>query len=267
MTCNGPASEGFFFVNFRGFKSSLIPHDATLAYIQSSVVGLYGGTDNIHSTPRLLMSGSEGWDGVSSGFCDGGANTIFITFLTPDGGGISTVEKRSDDLEEITVDASNLIGASISIHEHRPGTVAPMGKDLNNSQPTGKQSGSAYLFASSLSCRYCDPVWTQVMKFTPMDGMDSPTDTAEFGQSSVFVPGADPTSHLVMISSPGFFHAMGKVYIFHVVQSSWVLLDSLTDQNWNHGRIKGGRFGGSLDADNDTVLVGSPGHSNGKGAV
>jgi len=268
MACVGPASGGFFFITFRGFKSSAIPYDATLVEIQNSMMGLYGGTDKIHSTPRLLFtSTSEGWDGLSSGFCGGSENKVSITFLTPDGGGVSTAEKRSGDLEEITVDASNLLGASISVNEHRTGTVAPMGKDLNNSQPTGKQSGSAYLFASSLSCRYCETVWTQIMKFTPLDGMDNPTETAEFGHTSVFVPGADSISSVAIIGSPGFFHGSGKVYIFHVVQGSWVLLDSFTDQNWNHSRTKGGRFGSSLGADSDTILIGSPGHSNGKGCV
>ena len=81
------------------------------------------------------------------------------------------------------------------------------------------------------------------------------------------MPGTDQTSNLAILGSPGFFHGSGKVYIFNIVQGVWILLDSLTDQNWNHERTKGGRFGSSLDADSDTILVGSPGHSNEKGAV
>ena len=271
MTCVGPASDGYFVVSFRGFKSSPIPYDATLKDIQNAMIGIYGGTDNIHSTPRLIFTTSEssdGWDGLSSGFCSGSEASISIAFLAPDGGGISTVEKRSGDLEMLTVDTTSLVGASISVAEQRPGTVSPMGSDLNNSHPTGKQSGSAYLFQRHVACSYCEPVWTQIMKFTPMHGLDDPTDAAAFGWSSVFLPGTDDTeSNLAIIGSPGFSHGSGKVYIFHVVQGSWMLLDSLTDINWNHQRNRGGKFGKSLAADSDTLLIGSPGHSNKQGAV
>jgi hypothetical protein len=268
LSCFGPATDGFFILAFRGFKSSSIQHDATLIDIQNSVVGSYGGTNNIHSIPQLFLeSGSEGWDGLSSGFCERSERAIIITFLTPDGGGISTAEQRSGDIEMLTVDASHLNGASISVIEHRPGTVAPMGKDLDHRHPTGKQSGSAYLFKRHQSCGYCAPAWNQIMKFTPMNGFDHPTDGANFGQSTKFVPGADRTRTLAIIGSPGFFHDSGKVYIFNVVQGSWLLLDSVTAKNWNHNGIEGGRFGSSLDADSDTILIGSPGHFNGKGAA
>ena len=267
MTCYGPATDGHFFVSFRGFTSSPIPYDATLIDIQNSILGLYGGTGNVHPTPRLLFtSASLSWDGISSGFCLESETTISITFLTPDGGGISTVEQRSGDFEMLTVDTLHLVGAMVSVDEHRAGTVAPMGKDLQNSEPTGKQSGSAYLFQRHISCSYCEPVWTQVMKFTPMTGLDSPTDAAEFGSTSIFVPEADDVSRLAIVGSPGFLEEFGKVYIFHY-SGAWLLLDVLTDQNWNYDHTKGGRFGHSLDADSDTILVGSPGHSKGKGAV
>ena len=79
--------------------------------------------------------------------------------------------------------------------------------------------------------------------------------------------GADLTSTFAIIASPGFSNGSRKVYIFSIVQGSWLLFDILSDHNWNHERIKGGRFGSSLDADSDTIIVGSPCHSNKKGAV
>ena len=143
--------------------------------VQNAIIWIYGGTDNIHYTPRLPFTTSEssdGWDGSSSGFFSGSEASISITFLTPDGGGVRTVEKRSGDLEMLTVDTPSLVRASISVAEQRPGTVSPVGSDLNNLHPTGKQSGSAYLFQS-------------------VDGLDDPTDAAAFGWGSVFLPGTD----------------------------------------------------------------------------
>lgn len=268
LSCTGPANDGFFTLAFRGFVSSPISHDATLIDIQTLTVGIYGGTNNIHSSPKLLLeSATEGWDGLSSGICEGMERAVIITFITPDGGGISTAEERSGDLELLTVDFSNLNGAVISLIEHRPGTEAPMGTDLAHSNPTGKESGAAYLYRRNQACSYCTAVWGQVMKFTQLNGFDHPMDGAQFGRTSKFVIGADHTKQLAIIGAPGFLHDSGKVYIFHEVMGSWLHLNSITDKNWNHNGIRGGRFGSSLDADADTLLVGSPGHANGKGAV
>ena len=269
ITCNGPAAGGFFVLTFRGFDSSPIPYNANLPDIQRLIEGLYGETSQIHSMPHLILStASEQWDGLSSGFCDGeGERSITITFLTPDGGGISTVERRSGDLEDLLVDSSNLIDASITVLESRSGTNSPMGKDLSHSYPTGKQAGSVYLFQRNQACNTCSAIWTQTMKLTPVIGLDDPTDAARFGQSVIFVPTTDSSAALVIVGSPGFNHESGKVYIFHYSQGSWTLLHSLTDSNWNHDNINGGLFGSSIHVDGDTVLVGSPGYSNGRGAV
>jgi hypothetical protein len=267
LTCNGPASGGFFSTEFRGFHSSPIPYDATLQEIQTIFVGIYGETSQLHSLPRLLLSSDSTWDGDSSGFCTGGERSIIVTFLTPDGGGISTVEHRSGNVEELTIHSEHLVGGTISLIETRAGTIAPMGKDLHNSHPTGKQAGSAYLFKRHVSCNYCNPIWTQVQKFTPLDGLDDPTEAAKFGWSTVLVPESEHGSMMIVVGSPGFNQESGKVYIFNDVQGSMVLFDTLTDQNWNHEGMKGGRFGSSIDANHDTILVGAPFHSNGKGAV
>ena len=46
------------------------------------------------------------------------------------------------------------------------------------------QSGSAYLFQRHVACSYCESVWAQIMKFSPIwDGLDDPTDAAAFGSS------------------------------------------------------------------------------------
>ncbi|KAL7469376.1 hypothetical protein ACHAXS_009639, partial [Conticribra weissflogii] len=269
LTCAGEATGGFFQILFRGFRSSFIPFDSTLAAIQLAVLGTYGDTDNIHTTPRLAFTTDpNGWDGSSSGFCDGVNDKSFsITFLTPDGGGISTFDERSGDIEAVTIDSSALIGATVHVKELRAGTSAPMGKDLNNSSPTGKQSGSAYLYQREESCPHCIPTWTEIMKVTPLDGLDPPMDAADFGRSVKFASDNDQARHIAVVGSPGFNQESGKVYIFHLVQGLWVLLDSLTDHDWNNEEIVGNRFGASLDVNLDTIIVGSPGYSGGRGAA
>ena len=271
ITCDGPATGGFFVLTFRGFHSSPIPHSATLPKIQSMIEGMYGETSQIHSMPRIILSSSpDQWDGFSGGFCDGeGDRSITITFLTPDGGGISTLERRSGDMEDLTVDSTNLIDASIIVTETRSGTNSPMGKDLSQSHPTGKQAGSAYLFQRKKACDICSPIWNQVTKFTPQAGLDDPTDAARFGHSVIYVPETDSSAALAIVGSPGYNHESGKVYIFHRhnSQGPWMLFNSLTDSNWNHDDIKGGRFGSSIHVDGTTILIGSPGYSNGRGVV
>ncbi|KAL3786858.1 hypothetical protein HJC23_013779 [Cyclotella cryptica] len=268
LTCTGPASEGFFTIGFRGFESSPIPFDATIDGIKRATIGTYGETSQIHTFPRLVFSpASDDWDGFTSGFCSGGEKSVSITFITPDGGGISTIRHSSGDIEDVSVASENLIGATLVVSETRVGTRAPMGKDMNLAHATGTQSGSAYLYKRTLPCITCVPSWVEHQKFTPLDGLDDATGAALFGWSSKFVPATESSSALVVIGSPGFDQESGKVYIFEHVNGYWKILDSLTDQNWNHNRIRGARFGSALDADNTTVLVGSPGYSNGKGAV
>ena len=268
LTCRGPATGGTFTVRFRGFSSDLIPHNATLLDIRYALIGLYGETSRLHTLPRLLVSAhSDGiWDGTSD-FCGGDGNSIAITFFTPDGGGVSTDEMRSGDLELLAVDSTRLVDAIVHVSETRAGTKAPMGSDLRKSHPTEKESGSAYLFQRSFPCISCDPVWTQVMKFTPLNGLDDPTDAAEFGHSAIVVHGtAGLTTNVAIIGSPGYNFQSGKVYIFRRNETSWSMLDTLTDTNWNLEGESGGRFGHSLASDGDTILVGAPEYKA-KGAV
>jgi len=167
----------------------------------------------------------------------------------------------------VSIDSTALIGATVHVTELSAGTSAPMGKDLKNSCPTGKQSGSAYLYQRVESCPHCIPTWTQITKFTPLDGLDIPMDAADFGRSVRFASDDDHARRIVVVGSPGFNQESGKVYIFHFVQGLWVLLDSLTDQDWNNDKMVGNRFGASLDANLDTIIVGSPGYSDNRGAV
>lgn len=105
------------------------------------------------------------------------------------------------------------------------------------------------------------------MKFTPLNGLDDPTDAAEFGRSAIAVHGTTwLASTVVIIGSPGYNFQSGKVYIFHQYETSWSMLDTLTDMNWNHGGEIGGRFGHSIASDGETILVGAPEYK-GKGAV
>eukprot|EP00956_Cyclotella_meneghiniana_P042127 scaffold248374_cov106-Cyclotella_meneghiniana.AAC.1 len=118
-----------------------------------------------------------------------------------------------------------------------------MGKDSNLAHATGKQAGAAYLFQRNVACVTCVPSWTEYKKFTPLHAFDDATDAALFGWSSKFVPATDTANALVVIGSPGFDQDAGKVYVFEHVGSDWVILDILTDENWNDNKMKGGRFG------------------------
>ena len=55
--------------------------------------------------------------------------------------------------------------------------------------------------------------------------------------------------------------------MFEQVNVNWIVHDTMTHDNWNKNKMKGGQFGISADGDQDTILVGSPKHLNRKGAV
>lgn len=274
--------SGTFTVSFRGFTSDLIAHDASPQDIEEAIVGLYGESTNIHPLPRIAVEAvGDDWD---SGFCGGGGvsgvdNAILITFLTPsDGDGISTEwESVNGDIELMAVDISKLIGASVSISEKRKGSLlSPIA------------SGTVYLFERISSTRltsaedageYRDDQfsWNQVAKLTPLDGLDGPTNSAQFGWSvSLHVPAfteKEESARIIAIGSPGYADESGKVYLFSSSavdpnnENGWKFLGTLTNQLWKPTPSPGDRFGEAIMLQGDTILVGAPGHDHGKGAV
>ena len=132
--------------------------------------GTYGETKRVHWFQRLIFStDSNEWDGLSRGLCSGRETSVSITFLTPDGVGISTSKLLSGDIEDIAIISQNLHGALLSTSESRAGTIASMGKDSNHAHATGQQDGAAYLSQRNVACVTCDSSWTEYKKFTQTD--------------------------------------------------------------------------------------------------
>jgi hypothetical protein len=276
-------TSGIFTVSFRGFTSDSIAHDASPQEIEKAIVGIYGETTNIHPLPRIVVEAvGDVWD---DGFCgDGGTsgvgNEFLITFLTPsDGDGISTEWEYVDgDIEVMTVDTSKLIGASVSTFEKRKGSL-----------PSPIASGSVHLFerissASLMSAaedagEYKDDQfsWNQVAKLTLMDGLDELTNSAQFGWCvSLRVPFSteeEDSTRIVAIGSPGYANESGKVYLFTssvedpTNEIGWKIFGSLTNQLWKPKPSPGDRFGEAILLKGRTILIGAPGHDDGKGAV
>ena len=273
--------SGAFTVSFRGFTSDLIPHSAEAQEIETAIVGLYGETTRIHSLPRITVqtSGDE-WDG---GFCgassSGNDNEVLITFLTPsDGDGVSTEwEASGGDIEPMTIDASDLLGASVSISETRKGSL-----------PSPIASGSVYLFERVSSTGNLSeedaggyeedlPLssWNQVTKLTPTDGLDNPTNSARFGWSvSLHVPtlADEDATRVLAIGSPGYSDESGKVYLFSSSakvsdHDDWKFHGGLTNSLWKPKPSPGDRLGEAIHLQGDTIMVGAPGHDGSRGAV
>ena len=274
LKCTGIASSGYFSISFRGFTSDPIPHDATIHEIETAVVGLYGETTRIHPLPRIDVQPTGDWDSESDAFCassSDAAHEILFTFVTPDGGGISTEAKVSGDIEMMVTDDSHLEGGSLSVREARKGTRSPMGVDLNQSSPTGKAAGCVYLFQrvlissdSEIGQHY---TWNQQTNFTPMSGFDDPNDSAQFGWS-VSLGG----NSILAIGSPGYANQSGKVYLFTSTGSGsdWRHHGSLTSELWTSnlsGSAAGDMFGEAIHIQGDTILVGAPGYADGNGVV
>ena len=105
LRCRAPSgTSGYFTLTFQDFRSQPIFGNDTALDIRKKITGTYGDTDNIHTIWRASVVGDSGWDGVTGGIISGGGNQVLITYLTPNGSGLSTQGGRTGDIEEMGVD-------------------------------------------------------------------------------------------------------------------------------------------------------------------
>ena len=274
LRCAGTAVEGFFFLAFRGFVSEPIVYNATIGQIKTAIEGPYGETGRAHTLPRIMVEPVGSWDGRNSpGFCQSEhmeGNEALITFLTPDGGGVSTVHGTRSDIEMLTADYSSLDGAVVTIREVRKDTRSPIGKEQEQHSSTNPSAGAAYIFERELPCEFCTYSWAQVAKLTPFDGNDMPSDSGEFGWSVSLGLDRSDFHSTAVVGSPGFANDSGKVYVFRKeggTDARWRYHSFLTSQVWTMIPLSGDRFGDSVALDDHTIFVSAPGHSARRGKV
>ncbi len=266
LICSQEANGGSFFITFRGMRSDPIDYNSTIDMMKKAIVGpYYGNTSKIHSLPRIALELGDTWDS-SGGFCESSGNKVTITFFTPDSSGLGTFSKKSKDIESIKIDNSKLIGGFIYVLETRKGSRSYTGDNLDNENPTGIQSGSAYVFLQQKLCQFCGVSWKEIKRLTPLDGLDFPLGSSQFGWSVAIEPVFESqTNQTVIIGSPGFDLDLGRVYVFNCDNSTCYIEQKLTGDMYE--RTKGDRFGHSISLHKGTLLVGSPGCSKGKGAI
>jgi len=250
VTCIDVPSSGTFTIRFRGFDSNAIPLDSTLDEIKDAMQGIYGGTQKLHSIPRLTLNAEE-WTDTDQGFCSMVGNSFTITFWTPDGGGTSTSAGVAGDIEMIEIDQNNLIGGNIEVAEFRKGTRTLSGSSL------GIQSGAVYVFERRKLCNFCPYLWHETKKLTMLDCSEEPQGSEEFGWSVAV------QNRTVFVGAPGFENNTGKVFNFSVDdENKW----ECQETGW--GETPGDHFGYSVAVNSeDTLLVGSPGNSTSTGSV
>ncbi len=268
LVCDTKAFGGSFTLKFRGHHSSPIPFDASLEQIKNAIIGVYGSTNQLHSLPEFLIQGDSRWVDLEKGFCNESGNNITITFSTPDGAGLSTMNKSSGDIEALVIDSSGLIGGRISVSETRKGSRILSGNRKVNGiiSTLGKKSGAVYIFQRYKECQFCEYKWSERTKLSQLDGLDHPENSAKFGWSTALSKSNDTKDLTLLIGAPGFKKSSGKVYAFTGRGNRWTYENSLTSALWND-ISDGAEFGHALAVDGDTVLVSSPGHASRKGAV
>jgi hypothetical protein len=264
LTCYGPASGGYFTVAFRGFKSDPIYFNATAREMHDAIVGEFGSTNKVHSISAVDIDESSSWG--EGGFCTSPRRQILITFLAPSGVGLTTMTNKSGGCEPLKIDDSKLINASINVTESQKCSRSPTGTNLQGVGPTGKQSGSIYIFDRIPSCGHlpCAYSWTQVVRLSPLDAGEFALDSARFGWS-VHLSKVDSFSAAI-VGSPGWNEDTGKVYVFYEHDNIWSSADILTEKPWNSAK-SGNEFGYAVAAESSFIFVGAPGCNGGDGAV
>ena len=58
----------------------------------------------VHTFSMVLLNASNKWDGQSSRFYKGEENSIIVSFVIPDGSGLSTVTRTNGNIENTLVD-------------------------------------------------------------------------------------------------------------------------------------------------------------------
>ena len=154
-------------------------------------------------------------------------------------------------------DSFDLFGFSVSLSKPYLLIGAP-GKENS----FGAQFGAAYLFRRFLDCSttICNYKWSEEMKFTPPEMSKN---APEFGYSVAVNLSQDP---IVAVGAPSANEGRGEVYVFRTFEDGWKLTDILTSLVWNNWKVND-RFGEVVRISNRTILVGSPGTENSKGAV
>lgn len=257
VVCLDNPTGGTFTITLRGHKSENISYNSTLNGIHSALQGIYGDTRRVHSLPAFALESENQW----SEFCSTSGNTFTITLLTPDGGGISTIDGASGDIELLHVE-HNLVGGSIQVVEKRKGTKTLSGHS-DHGFPMGRQSGAVYLFERRKPCDFCNHKWHQIQKLTTLDCLEMPNSSQQFGFSVAI------QDDVIFVGSPGFGNETGRVFTFRKdTQDDWTCGEYLTSLVWAE-QTPGDQFGYSIAADHVdySVLISAPGHNNDEGAV
>ena len=264
LTCNGPPTNGTFTIQFRGYTSQTIKYNSTVQDILNAILGPYGNTSNIHPLPAIKVEAIGVWEEKGDFFCKKHGNKVLITFLTPDGG-LSTKTFTRSDVEMLEV-VNSMTNGSVSVSEIRKGTRSLSGSTFDYKNVTGQQSGSVYLFKRNIACEFCSYSWDLVKKFTTIDGLKFPVDSANFGWSVTTKPATDNVNQVLVVGSPGSNHAAGSVYIFRGHNESWNFENILTNSVWEPSK-KGDKFGYVVNMEGDTILIGAPGYKAEQGIV
>jgi hypothetical protein len=256
VTCTVVPSDGTFTLSLRGRKSDPISIHSSLDEIQNAIQGVYGNTDKVHSMPRIEISADGVWSQSALDFCSSVGNSFTISFITPDGGGFSTVKKASGDIELLEIDEKNINGGKITITETRKGT-----RTLSGTSALGIQSGAVYLFERNKSCKFCPYEWQQSKKITLLDCLQEPEGSEQFGWSLAI------NGNMMFVGAPGFRNNTGNIYVFYKKNNTWNCEESLTGNTWKEA-IPGARFGYSIGTSSaKTLFVGLPGYSFNEGCV
>jgi len=256
LTCHGENMDGSFRISFRGGVSDLIPFNASISEIKHAMQGVYGTTRKIHSMPRFTIEPLGDWNDSNIGFCSHDGNSLIVTLLTPDGGGISTVLKSSDgDMENMTVDSSHLTGGSIQVHVARNGT-----RTLSGKEALGIQAGAVYVFHRIKECSFCVYKWIEAVKLTSLDADEQPLGSDKFGWC-VAIQG-----ETLLVGSPGWNNQVGKVYAYTRHDNDWIYFETLTTSAWDIN-MERSMFGKSISFSGNTVIIGAPGYDNNRGCA
>jgi len=167
--------------------------------------------------------------------------------------------KIESTLTSIDADSYDEFGRSVSLSNG----YLVVGSPFKESE-FQKQAGAVYLF-QNLECEisHCKREWIQRKKFTAPSIHDS---VSEFGWNVATGVSSNGLQQLVVIGAPGTSESAGKVFIFRGQGANWDFHQTLTSETWGMP-LPNDRFGDSVKALNDTIIVSAPGARNKRGAV
>jgi len=282
---------GFFRLSFRGSTSDLLPYNITHPEFVASIRGSFGpclschagaSADPMHVFPAIEVEPWEGglcspdtfWESQYTNWRPSGGNAsegALITFLTPNS------YEVGGDLEMLQVDSDLLNldgdhgGGNASVIEVRKGTSVSSGPNSK-----GAQKGAVYMFGSGDDNGFGQAsLWRQHAKLVLPEG--GPAD--RFG----WAVSLSTDSSTLVASAPGEGGEIGAIYIYERNSGNTEFVEPYKNANYGPGewvrtqRLDGSvfsselldQFGESmvLSPDGNTIVVGSPGYDNGKGAA